>query len=102
MSRKILITGSSGGIGKAISKKLVLSDNTVIFTSSSQDKLDLLKNNFGNNHYYYLLDLSRINNLSNNLVGKLYKPILLKKLNNEFGFLYSDVSIWLLLWEFVS
>jgi len=62
-NKKILITGASGGIGKAICKKFIENGSTLICTSSSAERMNLLKNEFGNNHYFYELDLSKIENL---------------------------------------
>ena len=42
---KILITGASGGIGSAITDKFFTDENLMILTSSSSDKLNLLKKN---------------------------------------------------------
>ena len=64
-NKKVLITGSSGGIGKALCKKYIQNDSTLICTSQSEDKLEQLKNEFGNRHFYYTLNLSNIDQISN-------------------------------------
>ena len=61
--KKVLITGSSGGIGMALSKKFIEMGSNVIFTSSNLDKLNDLERIFGKEHQYYLLDLADIKNL---------------------------------------
>lgn len=63
MSKVILITGSSGGIGSSICKKLITSNHKIIFTSSKKDNLDSLKNIYGNQYHYYNLDLSNMETL---------------------------------------
>ena len=55
--KKILITGSTGGIGNALCKKFIENESKIIFTSSNHDKLDILKDKFGKHHSYYYLDL---------------------------------------------
>ena len=55
--KKILITGSSGGIGLSLSKRFVELGCKIIFTSSNKVNLDKLKNLFGEDHAYYLLNL---------------------------------------------
>ena len=56
--KKIFITGSSGGIGDSISDKFLANDYTLVLSSSSDEKLEILKKKFGENHFYYKLDLS--------------------------------------------
>ena len=50
MSKKILLTGASGGIGKGISEKLNTLNHKIIFTSSNDQNLEKLKHDFGNDH----------------------------------------------------
>jgi len=65
--KKILIIGSSGGIGKALSDVFVKAKCQIIFTSSDELKLENLRKDFGNNHLYYFLDLSNSNSLFENI-----------------------------------
>ncbi len=44
---KVFITGSSGGIGGAITKKFIDIGCKLILTSSSKDKLSNMKNLYG-------------------------------------------------------
>ena len=55
--KKVLITGGSGGIGSAISNKFYQKKNILILTSSSEEKLIKLKEKYGNQNFYYKLDL---------------------------------------------
>ncbi len=55
--KKILITGASGGIGSAISNKFKSKNFSMILTSSSDEKLENLKKIYGENNYYYKVDL---------------------------------------------
>ena len=66
-NKKVLLTGASGGIGKALSEKFINNGAKLIFTSSRNDKLDELKNLYGDAHSYYLLDLSETENLMDNI-----------------------------------
>ena len=56
-NKKVLITGASGGIGKAISEKFINLGCSIIFTSSSKNKLIDLRSSYGDSHAYYLMDL---------------------------------------------
>ena len=61
--KKVLITGSTGGIGISLCNKFVSMGSKIIFTSSDESKLKNLKNTFGNVHQYYQLNLLDVNNL---------------------------------------
>ena len=56
--KKILITGASGGIGSCIADKFLKNKYEMILTSSSNDSLSKLKEKYGNNHHYYILDFN--------------------------------------------
>ena len=66
-NKKILITGASGGIGKALSEVFIKANCQIIFTSSNEIKLENLKKVFGKNHLYYFLDLSNADSLTENI-----------------------------------
>ena len=66
-NKKVLLTGASGGIGKALSQKFINNGANLIFTSSNNGKLDELRNLYGDVHSYYLLDLSKKENLMDNI-----------------------------------
>ena len=53
-NKKILLTGASGGIGKTLAEKFINNGAKLIITSSNEDKLNLLKSHYGDNHLYYL------------------------------------------------
>ena len=53
---KVIITGSSGGIGSAICNKFRDNNFTLILTSSSDATLEKLKEIYGKDHHYYKLD----------------------------------------------
>jgi 3-oxoacyl-[acyl-carrier protein] reductase len=55
---KILITGSSGGIGGSIADKFANLNYKLILTSSSDENLNILKQKYGDNNYYYLLNFN--------------------------------------------
>ena len=67
-NKKILITGSSGGIGSSLSKKFISLNASLIFTSSSHEKIKNLQNIYGNDHSYHLLDLSDLSNLNDSVL----------------------------------
>ncbi len=56
--KKVFITGASGGIGKSICQKFLDKNFILILTSSSDDKLKILRDTYGTNHFYYKIDLS--------------------------------------------
>ena len=66
-NKKVLITGASGGIGKSLCEKFIESNCNIICTSSSKEKLESLKNIYGHNHNYYLLNFSNTNSLSDSI-----------------------------------
>jgi len=57
-NKKIFITGASGGIGSAICEKFLKNKFTLVLTSSSDEKINNLKEKYGNNHFFYKVDLS--------------------------------------------
>ena len=57
--KKILITGASGGIGSSIADKFLKNNYEMILTSSSDTTLTNLKEKYGNNHHYYVLDFKK-------------------------------------------
>ena len=66
--KKILITGASGGIGSSIADKFLKNKYEMILTSSSDETLSKLKQKYGNNHHYYILDFK--NPDKNNIILK--------------------------------
>ena len=66
-NKKIMITGSSGGIGKSLSNKFIDLGAKIIFTSSNIDTLNILKDEHGNNHSYYVLNLLEVDSLMENI-----------------------------------
>ena len=64
---KVFITGSSGGIGGAITKKFIDIGCKLILTSSSKDKLSTIKNLYGDVHSYYHLDLSDLTSITSKM-----------------------------------
>ncbi len=64
-NNKLFITGASGGIGSAICEKFINHNFILVLTSSSSDKLQKLKNQYGSKHHYYKTDLSNSDTLQN-------------------------------------
>ena len=85
-NKKVLITGAAGGIGRALCSKLIENGCVLICTSTNNDKIDKLNNEFGNNHFYYKLDLSDINNISENFN-------LILKQHNDIDILINNAAI---------
>ena len=75
--KKIFITGASGGIGSVICKKFLDYECSLILTSSSDEKLEKLKSVYGKDHFYYKLNLSKIDELSKSMeiISKEHKDI---------------------------
>ena len=65
--KKILITGASGGIGSSIVKKLLNKDSSLVLTSSSESNLKKLKDKFGKDHFYYIVDFNDESSFENTL-----------------------------------
>ena len=68
--KKILITGVSGGIGSSIADKFLKNEYEMIITSSSEATLSKLKQKYGNNHHYYILDFKEPDE-NNNVLKKI-------------------------------
>ncbi len=77
--KKILITGASGGIGSSIADKFLRSKFEMILTSSSNTTLSKLKEKYGNNHHYYILDFKNPDE----------NDVILKKISEE----HKDLNI---------
>ncbi len=75
--KKIFLTGASGGIGSAICNKFKKNNYKLILTSSSEEKIESLKNIYGKQHYYYKTDLSKSEDLQSSLdeISKNHKDI---------------------------
>ncbi len=67
MSKKVLITGVSGGIGAAIAKKFIKNNYQLIVSTSSKDNIDNLKNIYGNNHSYYHVNFDNLDKIDDDL-----------------------------------
>ena len=76
-NRKIFITGASGGIGYAVSDLFHRKNFTLILTATSEEKIQKLRNKFGENHFYYKIDLSNRQDLQANLenISNIHKDI---------------------------
>ena len=75
--KKIFITGASGGIGSAICKKFIDKNYILVLTASSDEKLEKLKQTYGNNNFYYKVDLANSEIINNCLdeIAKNHKDI---------------------------
>ena len=72
-NKKILITGATGGIGKALVKKFVSLDGNVLATGTKTEKLDILKKEFPNINIlkFDISDHSRIEEFIENVTSQL-------------------------------
>ena len=57
IKKKVLITGGFGGIGSAICSKFLLNNYTLVLTATSEEKINILKDTYGNNQFYYKIDM---------------------------------------------
>ena len=75
--KKILITGASGGIGKALCRKFAENGCILICTSSDHEKIEKLKTEFGEDNFYYKLDLSNTSEITEtmDLISEEHKDI---------------------------
>ena len=62
-NKKVFLTGSTGGIGKAICEKFISENFKLILTSSSDLKLNELKKMYSDKHSYYKVDISSENSI---------------------------------------
>ena len=70
--KTVLLTGSTGSIGKEIAKKLSISGAKIALSATNVDKLMSLQADLGNDHLIYpcdLSDLNNINKLSEDVIG---------------------------------
>jgi len=66
-NKKVLITGASGGIGKSLCENYLKAQCKIICTASSEEKINKLMKNYGNDNFYYLIDLSNVNSVSESI-----------------------------------
>ena len=57
-NKKLLLTGATGGIGSSICTRFKSKNFTLVLITSSEEKINKLKNDYGNEHFYYKVDLS--------------------------------------------
>ena len=76
-NKKLFLTGASGGIGTSICEKFLNNNFSLVLTSSSAEKIKKLKDKYGDNHYYYQVDLSNSLDLQDclNKISKDHKDI---------------------------
>ena len=72
-NKKILITGATGGIGKALVKKFISLEGNVLATGTKTEKLDILKKEFSNINIlkFDISDHSRIEEFIENVTSQL-------------------------------
>ena len=72
-NKKILITGATGGIGKALVKKFISLEGNVLATGTKTEKLDLLKKEFPNINIlkFDISDHSKIEEFIENVTSQL-------------------------------
>ena len=75
--KKIFITGASGGIGSAICRKFIDKNYTLVLTASSNEKISKLKEIYGNDNFYFKVNLadSEDLNICLNEIAKNHKDI---------------------------
>ena len=72
-NKKILVTGATGGIGKALVQKFVLLEGNVLATGTKTEKLDALKKEFPNINIlkFDISDHSKIEEFIENVTSQL-------------------------------
>ena len=96
---KDLITGASGGIGSAITKKYFELGYNLILTSSLESKLENLKKLYGEEHSYYKLDLSNLDKLPEDIDNILNIHNNIKILINNAGLTADNLMLRMKLTE---
>mgnify|MGYP001376352948 CR=1 FL=1 len=91
--KKVLLTGSTGTIGTSIAKIFNQSGATLICTSTSQEKLKILKNIIGNEHFFYLINLNDNNDIESKLDEIVSKHNDIKILINNAGINLDSLSL---------
>lgn len=64
-NKKTLITGGSGGIGKAIAELFIKCESEVIITGTNESKLQAITNELGKNCSYVVCNLNNKEELNN-------------------------------------
>ena len=62
--KKVLLTGSTGSIGKEIAKKLSISGAKIALSGTNIEKLTSLQSDLGSGHSIYPCDLSNLTNIN--------------------------------------
>ena len=90
--KKILITGATGGIGKALVKKFLSLDGTILATGTNTEKLDSLKKEFPNINVlkFDISDHSKIEDFIENVTSQL---VGLDVLVNNAGITLDNLSL---------
>ncbi len=65
--KKIFVTGASGGIGSAICDKFFKNNFTLVLTSYTEEKKNILEEKYGADHFYYKINLSDSNELKESM-----------------------------------
>ncbi len=73
----VMITGASGGLGSAITDIYHKNNYKLILTASSDNKLSILKNKYGDDNYYFKLNLLNTEEMIKNLdsINQKFKNI---------------------------
>ena len=90
---KVLLTGATGSIGKSIAEVFIKSGANLVCTSSSKDKLANLKNEIGEQHHFYKLDLNNNDSFEQNIDDILSDHKDINILINNAGFNSDNLSI---------
>ena len=90
--KKILITGATGGIGKALVKKFLSLDGTILATGTNTEKLDSLKKEFPSINVlkFDISDHSKIEDFIENVTSQL---VGLDVLVNNAGITLDNLSL---------
>ena len=92
-NKKVFLTGATGSIGRSIAKIFSNAGAKIICTSTTNDKLDILKNEIGEDHFYYQLNLDNDNNFHNQIDEILKQHSDIDILINNAGYNSDNLSL---------
>ena len=94
MGKRIVVTGVSRGLGRAICDVLAQSDHTMIGCARSEDGVSKLRNDIGPPHSFSVVDVSSVDQVDNwaqRVINKIGIPDLIW---NNAGIINRNAKLW--------